>query len=51
MATPIKATPVLKGNSSKRFNSLIQSNQHIRVSTEEKTKITSLVDMILSKKK
>jgi hypothetical protein len=51
MATPIKATPVLRGNSSKRFNSLLQSNENIRVSPEEKNKIFSLVDKVLSKKK
>jgi len=51
MATPIKATPVLHGKSSKRFNSLLKSKEHIRVSPEEKSKIFSLVDKILTKKK
>lgn len=51
MATPIKATPVLSGNSSKRFNSLLESQKNVRVSPEEKDKIFSLVDKILSKKK
>jgi hypothetical protein len=51
MATPIKATPVLQGNSSKRFNLLLQSKTHVRVSPEEKNKIFSLVEKVLTKKK
>jgi len=51
MATPIKATPVLQGEASKRFNSLLHANEHIRVSPEEKKKMQSLVEKVLSKKK
>lgn len=51
MATPIKVTPVLEGEASKRFNSLLQAQQHIRISAEEKKKIFSLVDKVMSKKK
>ena len=51
MATPIKATPVLQGNASKRFNALLQAQENTRVSPEEKKKIYSLVEKVLSKKK
>jgi hypothetical protein len=50
MVSPIKITPVLHGDSSKRFNSLLRSKQHICVSPEEKSKIFSLVEKTLAKK-
>jgi hypothetical protein len=51
MAAPIKATPTLQGESSKRFNALLQSDQHVRATDAEKSKINALVEKVLSKKK
>ena len=51
MAKPIKATPVLHGDSSKRFNAVLESQQHIRVSEKEKSQIFSLVERVLAKNK
>ncbi|MEX8547277.1 MAG: hypothetical protein V5804_06720 [Mucilaginibacter sp.] len=50
MATPIKATPVLSGNASKRFNALLASKKNNRTSPEEKQRIKNLVEKVLSKK-
>jgi hypothetical protein len=48
MAKPIKVTPVLSGAASKHFNATLKANSE-KVSQSEKTRITSLVDKILSK--
>ncbi len=50
MARPIKATPVLSGNASKRFNSLLASNKNNRASDVEKKRIENVVSRVLSKK-
>lgn len=51
MATPIKATPMLSGSSSKKFNRILMSEKDVKASPEEKHRISSLVHKILSKGK
>lgn len=51
MATPIKITPVLKNESSQRFNQMLVAQQDQKVSPEEKKRIESLVSKILAKSK
>ena len=51
MATPIKITPVIKGNDSRSFNKALKENQSQKVSAEEKSAIFSLVEKVLSNKR
>lgn len=51
MATPIKATPSISGADSRRFNEILKSEQHLRVSPEEKERIKNLVKSVLAKNK
>ena len=51
MATPIKATPVLKNASSDRFNRILTSNQNLKIQSDKKDAIFSLVHKVLSKSK
>lgn len=48
MATPIKITPVLKGESSKRFNKELVAQQDQKISSEEKKRIETLVSKVLA---
>ncbi|SDE84039.1 hypothetical protein SAMN05216464_1105 [Mucilaginibacter pineti] len=50
MATPIKATPILSGSSSRKFNQVLVSEQTQKVSTQERQRIQSLVEKVLTKK-
>ena len=51
MATPIQITPVLRGRASKRFNALLEAQRNDKVTPEEKEKMISLVEKVLSKNK
>ena len=51
MATPIKITPVLKDESSHRFNKMLVAQQNQKVSQEEKKRIASLVASVLANSK
>jgi hypothetical protein len=51
MATPIKITPILKNESSQRFNEMLVAQQNQKVSSEEKKRIESLVSKVLAKSK
>lgn len=51
MATPIKITPPLSGRQSRNFNKKISETSKKRVSDEDKNRIFTLVDKILSNKK
>lgn len=51
MATPIKITPVLKNESSQRFNQMLVAEQNKKVSPEEKKRIETLVSKILANSK
>lgn len=51
MATPIKITPVLKDESSQRFNEMLVAQQNQKVSEEEKKRIEYLVKKVLAKGK
>jgi len=50
MATTIKITPVVKGDESKRFNTVISSSKTNKISEEKKAKIFSLVSKVMAKK-
>ncbi|MDP2189200.1 MAG: hypothetical protein Q8J69_11015 [Sphingobacteriaceae bacterium] len=49
MATELKATPVLKGKESKRFNDKIANSKANKISTVKKEKMFSLVGKVLAK--
>ena len=51
MATPIKATPPLKNESSRRFNKLLVAQQNQKVSAEDKKRIEATVAKVLAKSK
>jgi hypothetical protein len=51
MATPIKITPVLKGESSRRFNEKLNAQKNEKISSEEKQKIKDLVFKVISNSK
>jgi hypothetical protein len=51
MATPIKATPILYGTSSTKFNKILASERNVKVSAEEKQRIENLVQKVLNKTK
>jgi len=51
MATPIKITPPLSGKQSRNFNKKIEASSKMRASANEKHRIFSLVERILSVKK
>lgn len=50
MATPIKVTPVIRDQDSKRFNQVVESSQNKRVSPAERQEINTLVQRVLHKK-
>jgi len=50
MAAPIKVTPVLSGKASVQFNTSLKNNSG-KVSHAEKSRITSIVEKVLSKSK
>jgi hypothetical protein len=47
MATPIKITPVLKGESSRRFNEKLNAQKSQKVTSEEKQRIKNLVAKVI----
>lgn len=49
MATPIKATPILYGSSSKKFNKELLLEQNIKASSQERERIANIVKRVLSK--
>ena len=49
MATPIKITPPLSGKQSRKFNEQLAVTSKKRISAEEKHRIFSLVEKVLSK--
>lgn len=51
MASPLSITPVLRNQDSAKFNRDLELNRSIKVSKEEKDRITSLVKEVLEKKK
>jgi hypothetical protein len=51
MATPIKITPILKNESSARFNKTFVAQQDVKVPDASKKRIESLVDKVLAKSK
>jgi hypothetical protein len=51
MATPIKITPILKNESSRRFNRLLIAEKDVKVSSADKGRIENLVKKVLSKSK
>jgi len=51
MATPIKITPVIKGNDSVYFKKQLNKSAKKRVSPTEKKRIFSLVDKVLANSK
>jgi hypothetical protein len=51
MATPIKITPILINESSKRFNEMLVAQQNQKVSSEEKKRMEALVSRVLAKSK
>jgi hypothetical protein len=51
MATPIKITPPLRGKASARFNRLLNAQKDEKVSKEEKGRLVSLVNKVLSNSK
>ena len=51
MATPIKITPQLSGKQSKNFNQKLAETSKKRASSEDRTRIFTLVEKILSNKK
>jgi hypothetical protein len=51
MATPIKITPILKNESSSRFNKNLVAQQEIKVPITTKHRIESLVAKVISKSK
>lgn len=51
MATPIKITPPLSGKQSRKFNEQLAVTSTKRVSAEEKKRIFSLVEKVLSQQK
>ncbi|MCB9196599.1 MAG: hypothetical protein H6598_10280 [Flavobacteriales bacterium] len=50
MATPIKITPALSGKQSKEFNIKIAKSSKVRAPKEEKDRILSIVEKVLSRK-
>ncbi len=50
MATVLKATPILKGEESKRFNSILLANEKNKISKAKKDKMFALVRSILANK-
>jgi hypothetical protein len=51
MATPIKITPPLSGSQSRKFNQKLAETSRKRVSEDDKKRIFTLVEKILSNKK
>jgi hypothetical protein len=51
MATPIKITPPLSGKQSRKFNEQLAVTSTKRLSAEEKNRIFSLVEKVLSNQK
>ena len=51
MATPITITPILKNESSSRFNKTFVAQQNIKISDTSKKRIESLVVKVLAKSK
>jgi len=51
MATPIKITPPLSGRQSRNFNTKLSETSKKRVSADDKSRIFTLVEKILSDKK
>jgi hypothetical protein len=51
MATPIKITPILKDESSSRFNKTLFAQQEVKIPITTKHRIESLVVKVLSKSK
>jgi hypothetical protein len=49
MATPIQITPPLSGKQSRKFNEQLAVTSKKRISAEEKHRIFSLVEKVLSK--
>ncbi|MDT4881247.1 hypothetical protein FQZ97_1170860 [compost metagenome] len=49
MATVLKATPILKGKESKRFNSILSANENNKISKAKKDKMFALVNKVLAK--
>jgi hypothetical protein len=47
MATPIKITPTLYGESSRRFNKILLENSGKKISNPAKTRIQELVKKIV----
>jgi hypothetical protein len=50
MATPIKITPPLTGKQSRSFNKKLAETSKNRASSEDKARIFSLVEKVLSNK-
>jgi len=50
MATPIKATPMLSGKSSRKFNETLRAEQNSKVSDREWQRMQDIVRRVLSKK-
>jgi len=51
MATPIKITPQLSGRQSREFNRKLAETSSKRVTLEEKNRVLSLVEKVLSNQK
>lgn len=51
MATPIKITPILKNESSLRFNKIFVAQQHVKIPASSRKRIESLVAKVLAKSK
>lgn len=51
MATPIKITPILKGEAAERFTKRLLADEKNKIPASEKARIFSLVEKILSKSK
>ena len=49
MATPIKVTPVLKGEDSKSFNNTLSSNLNNKISKEDMERILNTVNSVINK--
>lgn len=51
MATIIRITPTLSGESSKQFNRSLSKNSAVKVSASRKENMSALVQKVLSNKK
>lgn len=49
MATVLKATPILKGKDSKRFNSILSANENNKISKAKRDRIFALVKNVMAK--